>query len=266
MFPQKRSVKRNTARSGTTNAATAGQPYFDEVTVTLSYSVQTSALAAASAYSYAVALNDVFDPGYTGSSAQPLAYDGWSGIYGRWTVVSSTCEVTATARASGSTLFVALSPAPNTSAPTTYAASAASKWSTHGSTQLGAKPLVLRKKISASQIFGVPQSSILAELQYSGTVSASPTLLALWQVNCATTGATDALSLDFNIKYRVRFWYPNVIVLSAVRHSPSPSAAAQVGCERPSPSTHTSMAPEAPNHVCSCYACQVAKRLQGDKL
>lgn len=252
MFSKPNSRKAN-KKAGTQSATTAGQPFFDDVNVTLAYSVQVSAAATANSYSYAVCMNDVFDPDATASAVQPLGYDPWSTIYGRWTVMSSTAEVTCISRTSGAAAQAALVPTPNTSSATTYAAAAAMKFAVHGSFQQNSRPLRLRKKITSAEIFGVPQATIVGDLNYSGIVNASPALRALWTVVLSTTGATDAFSLDIMVKYKVRFWFPNVIVLSATRRL-TPAQLPASGDAHTTPSRQS----EGPRK-CKCEFCETLR-------
>ena len=208
-------------KAGSPCAISNGQPFFDEVIVTLPYTDRIAASATGSVYVQSYTQNDAYDPDVTGAGSQPLGFDQWNTIYGRWSVISSSIEVRFCAKTSGGEMELAVVPTPNTATAATFIAAASMRYARSSSTAYGAEPVTIKNKITTATLFGVPDSIVQGNVDYSGTATNSPALRSMWSLVIATSGATDSFNLYVTLKYRMRFWLPNVAALSATRRFPA---------------------------------------------
>ncbi len=203
-------------------ARTKGQPFFDDVYATLSYTQTVSTTASVGFYGTQLTQNDVYDPDFTGIGGQPYGFDQWMAQYSRFTVESSEITVTCTSRAVSGLLEVAVVPVTSTiTIPASYEAAMAMRFAKGCSTTGGSTPKKMVSGVATADLIGVPQYALVGDLNYSGTSSTSPTMRTLWCLVCETSGASDALSLSIKVSYRVRLWGLIPVALSATRHRPS---------------------------------------------
>lgn len=220
-------------------------PVPDEMWVTLRYSEALDATASVGLYSYVFAANDVYDPNITGAGSQPLAYDQWTSIYNRWTVLASDIDVQITSRTVSGRLSVAVVPVTQSSvAPTTYEAASQMRLAKHASTTGGGPSPVIRSSVKMHELYGVPLVTIQADDAFSGATTASPNRRMAWAIVAETSGSSDALSLTINLKYKVRLFQPVLynVSLSAVKQHARARAAAREERYASLPAKDTSLA------------------------
>lgn len=217
---------------------TKGQPFFDEVYATLSYTQSISTTAAVGFYGTQLTQNDCYDPDFAGVGSQPYGFDQWMAQYSRFTVESSEITVTATSRAVSGLLEVAVVPVTSTiTIPGSYEAAMSMRFAKGVSTTGGSTPKKMVSAIRTADLIGVPEYALVGDLNYSGTSSTSPTMRTLWCIVCETSGASDAFSLSIKVSYRVRLWALIPVALSATRHRTgrAPSRPSAEAAQQPSP-------------------------------
>lgn len=228
-------AKKSSKSIGKVNYSYCSQPCPDEMRVTLRYAQTNDAIASVGISSQTFALNDVFDPDYTGVGQQPAFYDEWCAIYNRWVVAECDYDVAVTSRTVSGRLSVAAAPT-NQSAfiPATFEAASSLRYAKSAETTGGGPTVHIRGTVNMGNLYGVPDYAIESDDSYAGAVSASPARRMLLAVVAETSGSSDALSWTIVLKYRVRFLQPRVAALSLTSRSPAATAAVA-----PHFSTHT---------------------------
>ncbi len=197
--------------------------------MTLRYLVASDQNASVGLASYVVALNDVFDCDVTSTGVQPVGYDQWAAIYGRYCVVESSIDVAVTSRTVSGRLSVAVAPTTAVGTlPLSFEACAGLRYARTGETTGGGPTVHLRQTCRVADIFGVPPFVVESDDNFSSSTLNSPNRRGAWAILCETSGASDALSLTISLKYKVRFWTPNIVSLS-MRVKPTAASAATAG-------------------------------------
>jgi len=177
-------------------------------------------------YTYDLALNDIYDPDITGVGAQPAYYDQWTGIYNRWVVPECEYDVAVTSRTVSGRLSVAAAPVSATSlVPATFEAAAALRYAKSKETTGGGPTVHIRGTVNAAVLYGVPDYVIESDDAFAGGTTSSPNRRLVLRVACETSGSSDALSLTIIMKYKVRFFQPDVNQLSLMSRPPAIAAA-----------------------------------------
>lgn len=228
------------------------QPFQDEQRVTLRYLVTSDQIASVGAASYIVAQNDVFDCDVTSTGVQPLGFDQWAAIYARYVVLESSIDVAITSRTVSGRLSVAVAPNVNTtSLPLSFEACAGMRYARTGETTGGGPTVHLRQKIRTCDLFGVPPYAIESDDNFAAATTTNPNRRAAWAILCETSGSSDALSLTIALKYKVRFWTPNIVALSVSKFGPISALAALPARVTDSPTALPTPIPQPePRPVC----------------
>lgn len=202
-------------RSGASWPSFNKMPIPDEMWVTLRYAENLDATATLGGYSYVYAANDVYDPNVTGTGSQPLSYDQWTAMYARWVVLMAEIEVVVTSRTVSGRLSVAVVPVTAASFyPTTYEAACQMRYAKMASTTGGGPSPKIVVKIKMNDLYGVPLSTIQSDDAFAGAAGSSPNRRMAFAIAAETSGASDALSLAVNLRYKVRFYQPNLYSVS----------------------------------------------------
>lgn len=193
------------------------QPFRDEELVTLRYQTTVDTTTSASIYNYQFRINSVFDPDYTSVGYQPLGFDQWASIYSRYTVYSCEAVVTAVSRTASGMLNVGV--AANTdNTVLSFAGAASMRRGKVGSTTGGARPIVIRLNTKVHETFGVAPEAIDIDDFYSAATSTNAGKTGYLNISCQTSGATDSLSLQMELRYKVKFWMPSLASVSTSYH------------------------------------------------
>ncbi len=194
-------------------------------------------------YSYQYRGNSVFDPNYTGAGSQPVYYDNWANMYTSYVVLSSRIKLELMALGAGTAPVLAgVFPAYNTSLGTGAVDCASNRYAKSVSTGTSgnAVRLVLDSSMSTAQMFGVPESAILMDDQYSGAAgNPAAAQTWYWTVFAQAESGTSTMSgnIRVTIEYDVKFFDPVVVNLSATRRpreEASGAAAAAAAAAPPS--------------------------------
>ncbi len=201
---------------------TVGVP--DSVRVILRYNeILTPSATLGSLYSYQFRGNSVFDPNYTGAGAQPTYYDNWANMYNSFVVLSSRIKVEFVSLAAGTAPCLAgVYPAYNTSVGTAAIDCASMRYAKALSTasQGSAIRTIIKSNMSTAQMFGIPESAVLADDAYSGSAG-NPASAQTWywtvflQAESGTSTTTG--NVRISLEYDVKFFDPVVANLSVAR-------------------------------------------------
>lgn len=231
-------------------------PIPDETRVTLRYMDEQDATASVGLYNRTYAVNDVYDPDISGSGTQPLSYDQWTAMYNFWLVRKCSYEVRVTSRTVSGRLTVAVVPtALAGTLPTDVDTAAQMRYAKVGQTTGGGPTVVIKGEIDMAKLFGVPDYAIESDENYSGSTSSSPNRRMALAVCCDTSGSSDALSFSVMLKYKTRFYRPQLAAVSLTSRIPAAAAAERfVGCTitRPGPTNERCSRPapaEGPSAV-----------------
>jgi hypothetical protein len=188
--------------------------------VTLTYSSNLDVAATANFYSYQWRLNSPYDCDYTSTGTQPVSFDEWTALYGRYLVYSADVETRVVNRQAGSVAYAAFVIDGLNNAPsyTSFVQASEQRHSVKSETQYGAPPAVLKIKRNVHDVFGVPLTAVESDDTYAGTSSSNPSKVLWGSVDIYTAGATDALSIYSVIKMKVKFWAPTAPALSLTRN------------------------------------------------
>ncbi len=221
------------------------QPFPDESCVTLTYQTEVDSTATVGLVGpYRMSLNGPYDPDVSGTGSQPLGFDQWMGIYSRYCVVESQCDVAVTSRAVSNRFSVAVVPVtPVGTYPSTFESASACRFAKCATTTGGGPTYRIKQTRKVCEVFGVPPMAIEADDNFSGTASASPGREGAWVIVGETSGSSDAFSLSIRVKYRVRFWNVSIVALSATRRvMPKQSAPPTLTEKEPEPVDERSFA------------------------
>lgn len=145
-------------------------------------------------------VNSLFDPDFTGAGAQPLGFDQFAALYGRYAVIHSKYEVTF-ANTTSLPVRIGFFLSPQSTVP-----SAAATWSSQPfgkSTSLGAigsgrDVVILRGSTNLFSELGVTKRQYQDEADFSATTSANPLrVLYLHVFTHAMTAAGNATVAAF---------------------------------------------------------------------
>lgn len=186
----------------------------DEQFLTFSYADQINASAAANIYVYQWNVNSLFDPNRTATGAQPVGFDQWDGLYGKYTVYAAEFEYDIFARTSGGVVSVAAVCLPSGTAIADYYDAAAQRRAIIASTTFGARPAKVKGSVTVADIWGVDDIVVDSDDTFSATTSASPNSTTVLNVALATSGATDTITITGRIKYKARLWKPDTQTVS----------------------------------------------------
>lgn len=218
--------------------------------VCLSYPVNTTWTATAYEASYQFALNDLFDPDYTGAGGQPTYFDQWAVLYSRYRVLGCRVDLTFDNSTSSSIRVVAM-PTGNTTILTSlsWAGLAGGRGAVLAKT-LTDRSVTMKHDWWVDEVQGVSLNTVYSETNYAAAVTAGPTSRCLVSFVAATGGSTDAVRVFGVVKYVARLEVPTAPNISyrALRMAAVPLPIA------PSPGTGTTTACAAAL-PCKCCRC-----------
>lgn len=216
--------------------------------VTLLYQDIVFPTAALNTWARQYRLTSLFDPDSSGVGNQPLSFDEWMRLYLNYRVEQCSYDLEIATRTANSTLSVSAAPYGGGTVITDAEVIATQPLALTSTTTAGGPPARLKKKIHASTVYGVPVSTIATNDQFWGTATTNPTLETMLNIAVTTSGATDVSSYKLVLKFKVVFFRPGLVLLSAIRQKkkqdePRPSAALAA---LPAPVTYTAPGPSAP--------------------
>jgi len=187
--------------------------------VRLPYSYQGSLVegAAALGAAYTFRISDVFDPDFSGGGLQPLGFDQYTQMYGRYHVHGFRYEVSFATR-TNVPIFVGT----YLSAQSTLPASAVAwfvvnetvKTRQLGSNSGGDNTAVLRGSTNIASVFGVTPQEYKSDQDFSALVTADPARNAYLHV--FVVGRSAVATMDFSIRcyYDTEFSQPVALSMS----------------------------------------------------
>jgi hypothetical protein len=162
-------------------------------------------------------LTSLFDPDASGVGNQPLAFDEWMRLYLNYRVECASYRVEVSTRTANGQISVAAAPYGGGTVITDPEVIATLPMAKTASSMNGSEPAVLSGKVHASMVYGVPKSAIATNDQFWGTASTNPTLETILNIAATTSGATDVATYKVVLKFRVVFFRPGLVLLSAAR-------------------------------------------------
>lgn len=160
--------------------------------------------AAAIGTAHSFAINNIFDPDFTGGGLQPLGLDQYTQLYGRYHVHGFKYELTF-ATLTAAPIFVGCYLSPQSTLPASavawFVVNGTVKTGTLGANTGGNNIYVLKGRANLKDVFGVTSSEYLADQDFGALVTSSPArqaYLHVWIVG-RTVAASAAIS--------VRLWY-----------------------------------------------------------
>lgn len=196
-------------------------PIPPETRVTLVYQDIVYPTAALNTWARQYRLSSLFDPDASGVGNQPLAFDEWMRLYLNYRVEACEYRLEVNSRSANGTISIAAAPYAGGTVITDPEVIATLPMAKTASTMNGAEPAVVGAKLHVSKIYGVPKAAIATNDQYWGTASTNPTLESILNIAATTSGATDTASYKIVLKFRVVFFRPGLVLLSAQRRARS---------------------------------------------
>jgi hypothetical protein len=160
-------------------------------------------------------LTSLFDPDASGVGNQPLSFDEWMRLYLNYRVESAHYSLEVNSRTANATISVAAAPYAGGTVITDPEVIATLPMAKTATSMNGAEPARVEGKLHVSKIYGVPKSAIETNEQFWGTASTNPTLETMLNIAATTSGATDVASYKIVLKFKVVFFRPGLVLLSA---------------------------------------------------
>lgn len=173
--------------------------------------------AAGLGVSYSFRINDVFDPDFSGGGLQPLGFDQYTAMYGRYHVLGFRYEVEFIARTSvGSLVGAYFSPQSTLPATATswLVVNDTAKYKSVGWSSGSDNVKKISGRTDIARVFGVKPSEYRNDQDFSATTSNTPARAAYLHV--WTKGISALAVNDFTIRlfYDVEFSQPVALSLS----------------------------------------------------
>lgn len=200
------------------------EPFPDKMRVTLTYVERFPLFInnSASATIYQYCGNDLFDPNFTGTGAQPKYYDQLSALYNRYRVYASAieCKFYNTTNASTTYVDCALAPVNQTAAgyqPEALASLPRATWTT---IQANSGFRTLRNAVTTAIQLGVKDVEGSDRLQ--STITQSPSERWLWAISARSYDSTTlcTIGLDVKITYDCEFFDRTIATDSLIVQPP----------------------------------------------
>jgi hypothetical protein len=196
--------------------------------IKMTYSDYRTITSAGSQGNYIYKFNSLFDPDFTGVGGQPDGFDQWKALYLQYRVVA--CDVTVTCAPLAGAALCCINPSSSSTAILSAEECAGLRKAKAGVATASGKPIILRARYRPSDVFGVPDSSVLDNDNYASSITGSPSSAAYLQVSTETSGATDAVMIWTKLVMYSRFEKPVDTVDSIARRTGShPAADAHAG-------------------------------------
>lgn len=192
-------------------------PIPPETRVTLVYQDIVSPTAALNTWARQYRLTSLFDPDASGVGNQPLAFDEWMRLYLNYRVESCSYRLEVSTRTANGQISVAAAPYGGGTVITDPEVIATLPMAKTASSMNGAEAAVVSGKVHASLVYGVPKGAIATNDQFWGTSSTNPTLETILNIAATTSGASDVATYKVVMKFRVVFFRPGLVLLSAAR-------------------------------------------------
>lgn len=174
-----------------------------------------AAVTLGAAYSFRI--NDVFDPDFTGGGLQPLGFDQYAAMYGRYHVLGFRYEIEFIARTSIGTLVGAyLSPQSTLPAVSTawLVVNQTAKYESVGQATGSDTVKKISGRTNITDVLGVSPAEYRADQDFSATTSATPArpaYLHVWTRGISAVGVND---FTVRLYYDVEFSQPVSLSLS----------------------------------------------------
>lgn len=187
---RRRYVAKKRARA-TTNIVRAPSAFPDRTIVKLNY-VDLLTIVTAGISTTVYRGNDLYDPYYAAGGHQPMGFDEYMGIYGKFTCFGSKIQVWG-GNNSGAPTSVAVRPTLSSVTPTYFYEILERPRTKHS---LLSYSEFQRKRLThyttTAQVFGEKKSAIMSEDNFSGDASTSPANSWYWHVtlNSDSAGST----------------------------------------------------------------------------
>jgi hypothetical protein len=183
-----------------------------------SWTTSLAEAAAGGGAFYSFAVNSAFDPNFTGVGAQPLGFDQYSALYGRYRVLGVRYRVLAGSR-TAAPIRVGVYPSAQSTLPADVPAwPIQNQWAKVKmlGTNTGSNNVAdIGSRINISAVMGVTQNEFITEHDFSALTSASPARLCylhFW-ITC-NTGVIAAVDFSMMFWMEVEFIQPVALSLS----------------------------------------------------
>jgi hypothetical protein len=189
----------------------------NEISVSLYYAELQDFTATAS-HSQVYRGNDVYDPDYSGTGAQPLGFDEFMAIYSNFRVDRSECEISVTSNLADVATLCTLTPALTTGAFSSQVGATClpyAKWELAGGVN-GQNRARIKSSITTAKVFGLPQKVVDVNPNFWGDSSNYPAKVWYWRIQLGTANgtSTNACDLMCRIRYDVTFFSRKTLSLS----------------------------------------------------
>lgn len=158
---------------------------------------------------YQFCQNDCYDPNYTSTGKQPSGFAEWMAIYGRYTVMGSSCTIIGNSETTGTADDLVLIPGVDMTSPpgTSTDVVAGNAYAKRFTSNFRYTPAVIKHYISTAKLTGKNNEAIIAEDDYSGAPAASPARRTAWNIIYQPTDKASSSGCYVTVKlvYYVRF-------------------------------------------------------------
>lgn len=215
-MPQRKrqSKKSKSTRKGT--RALVPRPILPlKQTVTMAYS-QTSTLTEAAAGAGVIqtfALNNLFDPNFTGVGTQPIGYDQLSNIYGRFRVLRVGIRVTLMGLTTNA--YCGIYPSSQSTLPASFQAYADQPMGKSTLLQSGGPTKTFSMNVQLWNVLGVKKNEYLLDQDFSHLSTSGPArtaYLQLWLQGLG--GVTASIAAESRLVYEVEVSAPFALNVS----------------------------------------------------
>lgn len=189
----------------------------------LVYPINVNTTSSAGVTSYTFAINDLFDPNFTGVGSQPVYFDQWMTLYTRYRVVAVDVEFDYMGDAG--IARIACGPNPTLATGLTFDDMSGQRGAQVGFWNIGGPPARMQAHYDINKLFGIPRKALLGSVVYSGTSGSSPSSRMGWTISVSTSGASQGNYLSGRIIFSTRFEEPQTVNLSLAKPLPAKAAA-----------------------------------------
>lgn len=174
--------------------------------IKMTYSDYRTLTAAVNQANYVYKFNSCFDPDFTGVGGQPDGFDQWKTLYQQYRVMACHLHLEACSLA-GAALVTAV-PTPSSTVSSSAEENVGLRRAKGKLTAVSGAKAVINMMMRPSDVFGVPDSSVLTNDNYASSITGSPSSAAYVRIEAETSGASDALVIFVVLTMYVRFEKP----------------------------------------------------------
>jgi hypothetical protein len=200
----------------------------DTTLIKMVYSDYRVLAAAAFQASYVYKINSCFDPDFSGVGGQPAGFDQWKTLYQQYRVMA--CDVKVHCCALAGAALCTVTPSTSSTVSSSADEQIGLRRARGALANVGGQVAKMNSLVRMSDIFGVPDSSVLDNDNYAGAVTSSPNSAVYARVECETSGATDSVMVWVVLTMYTRFEKPVDTQDSIARHREEITRAARELC------------------------------------